>query len=282
MAIETIAARKDKLADENAVRKALGKLRPGATIEKITDKGKDGWVIRVKTADLPPFMKEKKDAPDSGSTDDAPSDSSDDSDSSDLDDSDDSDSNVDSDSGDKKDKGKSEEKGDVAGEIKDLIGQLQDVLKQVQDKAGEAADTVDEHKQKLDEARNALGEDGPGLDGDTPPIPSDMAGPKGKPAPPGGLGESVPSPGGMPPVAPRRPGVPSGRGMAGPRPGAPTAFSKRRTEIVSHSGFNEQGQPVTLVQAAVALESDPEFVDYQVVGMTENRDGTFSAKLRLK
>lgn len=270
MAIEIVAAKKEKLADENAVREALAKLRPEKNIESVSDKG-DSWLVRL--ADKPPFL-EDKDAP-------SDPDGDGDDDSSPETDTDDDGGSEKSDKkpfGDKEDGDKP--KGDVASELKDLIGQLQDVLKQVTDKAGDAVSEVEEHRDKLDKAKDALGE-GEG------PIPGDIGPTPGGPA--GGPGvESVPAPGGLPggpgakPAVPRRPGVPTGRGPAGMRPGAPTTFSKRQTEIVTHAGVNDSGQALTLLEAANALESDPEWGDYKIVGMTENRDGSFSAKLRLR
>jgi hypothetical protein len=259
--IEIVAARKDKLADENAVREALAKLRPDRTIENIVDKGDDGWLIRL--ADLPPFLQDKDKSVDP--------DGDGDDDSSPATDTDDDAGSDKSDKSDKSDSKGDKPKGDVASELKDLIGQLQDVLKQVTDKATDAVSEVEDHRDKLDKAKDALGDEGgdgplpPGLDDG--PLPPDVGPTPGK-APAG------------PPMPPKRPGVPSG---GAPRPGVPNAFSKRRTEIVRHAGVDEKtGNSLTLLEAANALESDPEWGEYKIVGMTENSDGSFSAKLRLR
>lgn len=273
MAIEIVAASKQNLADEDAVKQAIAKLRPDQLIENIVEK--DGeWLVRL--ADKPPFLQDK-DPDDDGDDDTSPATDTDDNAGTD-DSSDDSDSKDKSDKSDKSDS-KSDSKGDVAGELKDLIGQLQDVLKQVQDKAGDAVKQVEDHQDKLDKAKDALGDDG-----DVGPVPGGGPGPDGLPlspvdAPvPGDLGAGpVPPKGG--PKPPHRPGVPSG---GAPKPGVPSAFAKRRTEIVSHSGRHENGASMTLLEAANQLQSDPEWSDYEVVGMTENADGSFSAKLRLR
>jgi hypothetical protein len=271
MAIEIVAAKRDKLADEDAVRVALAKMRPNKTIESVVAKG-DNWIVRL--ADKPPFLQDK-DPDGDGDDDSSPATDTD----NDGGDGSDEKSNEKGDKPPFGEKGKGDEpKGDVASELKDLIGQLQDVLKQVTDKATDAVSEVEDHRDKLDKAKDALGE-GQGGDG---PIPSDVGPVPGGPPVPGADAESLPAPGGKPPMPPRRPGVPTGRGMAGPRPGLPTAFTKRQTEIVSHAGVDQQGNAVTLLEAASALEADPEWSDYKVVGMTENRDGTFSAKLQLR
>jgi hypothetical protein len=261
---EIHAASKDHSEDE--IRAGATAAFAGWTVEAIKDAG-DEWQVRlVKNADdKPPFLQEKKD--------DAPADDMPD----DVDDAVDSDAADDgeSDKGDSKDKG-DKPKGDVVSELKDLMGQLQDVIKQVSDKAGEAVSETEEHRDKLDKAKDALGEEGglPGLDdvpglGDDAPAPPLPGG--AKPAGPGG---KKPPFGGPKSVVPGRPGIPSGGG-----PGLPTFTN---VEVATHPGVDEKGARISLLAAAQSLESDPDFSDYEVVGMIENADGSYSAKLKKK
>lgn len=261
--IEIVAATKEKLVDETAVRTALAKMRPNHDIESIVDKGVAGWIVRL--ADKPPFLQDKDDdAAPEGSPEEEATETPDE------------EKAEDSPDGDKKpgDKG-DKPKGDVASELKDLMSQLQDVIKQVTDKAGDAVSEVEDHRDKLDKAKDALGDEGglpPDLDG-APPMPGDVGPTPGKPPMPGGI-----SPGG-PPMPPRRPGMPTGKR---PIQTSPSVFTKRRTEIVTHAGIDDTGSALTLLEAANALESDGEWSEYKIVGMTENADGSFSAKLRLR
>lgn len=256
--IEIVAAKKDKLADEDAVRVALGKMRPNKTIETITDKGENGWVIRL--ADKPPFLQDKEEeSPDEEATESPDEEKAED--------------KAEGDSGDSKSKGDKKD-GDPVKEVKGIIDQLNQLLGDLGGKTQELQDSHQEKQDKLDEISDTVG-DGekgglPGLK-DEAPLPPDVGPTPG--GPPGA------APGG-PPRPPARPGIPSGKR---PIPAGPSAFSKRRTEIVRHAGVDEKtGDPVSLLEAATALETDSEWADYKIVGMTENSDGSFSAKLRLR
>lgn len=259
MAIEIVAAKKDKLADEDAVRVALSKMRPNKTIETITDKGENGWVIRL--ADKPPFLQDsEEESPDEEATESPDEEKTED--------------KAEGDDGDKP-KGDKKDGGDPVKEVKGIIDQLNTLLGDLGGKTQELQDSHQEKQDKLDEISDTVG-DGGGLPGlkDEAPLPPDVG-----PTPGGPPGAGLP-PAGGPPRPPARPGVPSGKR---PLPTGPSAFSKRRTEIVRHAGVDEKtGDPVSLLEAANALETDAEWSDYKIVGMTENQDGSFSAKLRLR
>jgi hypothetical protein len=265
MGYEIVSAKKSKLTDEDKVRSALAQTRPNFVIENIEDRG-DEWLVRLRTADVPPFLKKKdedagSDSSDSGISDDSDAGVSDDDSDSSGDDTDDDSSS--GDSSDSKDK-----KHDPVKEVERIIGDLQGLLGELGGKTKELQDAHQEKEDKLKDIADTVG--GPG-DEVAPPLPADI-GPTPTPkAPPAGPGGAL--------RPPRRPGVPSG---GAPRPGLPTAFTKRRTEVVNHPGVDDKGQRITLLAAASALESDPEWSDYEVAGMTVNADGTFAAKLKLR
>lgn len=260
---EIVSAKKSNLPDEAKVRSALAQTRPNFVIENIEDKG-DEWLVRLRTADVPPFLKKKdedagSDSSDSGASVDGDAGvSDDDADSSGDDTGDDSSSD---DSGDSKNK-----KHDPVKEVERIIGDLQNLLGEL---GGKTKELQDAHQEKEDKLKDIADTVGPG--DVAPPLPADI-GPTPTPSAPAA------GPGGAP-RPPRRPGVPSG---GAPRPGLPTAFTKRRTEVVNHPGVDDKGQRITLLAAASALESDPEWSDYEVAGMTVNADGTFAAKLKLR
>jgi len=264
MLYEIHTATKDH--SEADVRAGAVETFPGWTVESIKDNG-DEWLVRiVADGDKPPFL---DDAKDDAPTDDAPDDDAADDAADDADDK--SDDTKDDDSKDKGDKDKDEKGGDVAAELKDLLTQLQDVIKQVNDKAGDAVSEVEDHRDKLDKAKDALGDDAPaGLDD----LPGDGPGADGPPAPPlpGGAKPKPGMPAGPKSVVPGRPGVPGGGG-----PGLPTFTN---VEVATHPGVDETGARISLLAAAQSLESDPDFAEYEVVGMVENADGSYSAKLK--
>lgn len=261
---------------EDAVREGIANTRPDWTLEDLKLVN-DEWLIQVskKEADGNPFAEEDssddaKEAPEGTPEDDAE---------------DKAEGEPEDSKGDKKDeKGEKGDKpkGDVASELKDLMGQLQDIIKQVSDKAGDAVSEVEDHRDKLDKAKDALGEgEGEGLPGlgdeaPAPPIPGDAA----------ELGG-----GAKPPMPPKRPGVPGGGGRPRPgipgRPGAPAGGGPgiptfTNVEVATHPGVDKEGNRISLVAAASVLEADPEFTEYEVIGMVENTDGTYSAKLKKK
>lgn len=270
MEYEILTASKDH--SEDAVRKGIATTRPDLTIEdlKLVD---NKWHIMatVKEGEKPPFL---QDAP----SDDAPAEGSPEEEATETPDEEKAEDKKD-DKSDSKDKGKDGDKpsGDVVSELKDLMTQLQDVIKQVSDKAGDAVAETEEHRKKLDEAKDALGdgEGGPGPLGDAPapPMPDEA-----------GLGDGPPGlPKGPPvPRGPRAPGARPRPGRPGVPGGGPGIQPFTHVEVAEHPGTNEKGERISLVAAAADLESDPEFAEYEVVGMVENSDGTYSAKLKKK
>lgn len=264
---EIVTAPKSELADEAALRKALAKHKAGYVVENINSDD-DTWTVRLatKTADKPDFLKEKSDSDDADSSDSSSDADSDSDDSSDSDSSDSDDSDSDDDGDDKGDK-----KGDPVKEVKNVIDQLTNLFQDLGGKVDELQAAHDDKAQKLKDISDTVGdaaggEDGPpglppGLEGD-----GDAVGPTpGHPAPP------MPGPK-MDKRKPPLPGAPGG--------GLPT-FT-HRYEVATHPGVDSDGNKISLTAAASAMETDPDFTEYEVVGMTENTDGTFSAKLRRK
>jgi hypothetical protein len=260
MAFEILTATKEELKSEADVRKALADARPGAKIENIVLAG-DEWTIRL--AEVPAFLKEKgeESAPDDEASESPEEEAKED-------------------SGEKKDddaaskeKGDGKEKGgSPAQAVEKVITELQSLLKDLGGNVKALQDSHDEKDQALKEISDAAGEHGGG--DMAPPLPEDVGPVPG--GPPAGAGAP---PGAIPPV-PQGPRGPSKR----PRPGgAPlNAFTHRRTEVATHPGVDAEGNRITLLAAATELEKDPELQEYEVVGMVENRDGTYSAKLKLK
>lgn len=272
MLYEIHTASKDQTEDE--VRAGAATTFPEWKIEGVRDAG-DEWLVRIyKDSDgKPPFLDdaaEDENEPPEGSPEDEAEDKAE---------GEPEDSKADK-KDEAKDKGKGEKgKGDVVGELKDLMQQLQDVIKQVSDKAGDAVAETEEHRQKLDEAKDALGDDAGPAGELPPPLPGDAKGlddigptPGG---PPVGPGAKKPPFGGPKSVIPGRPGVPGGGG-----PGLP-AFT-HNTEVAQHPGVDDKGARISLLAAAQDLEADPDFADYEVIGMIENPDGSYSAKLKKK
>lgn len=262
---EIVTASKSELATEEALRSALAKHKTGFVVENIKSDD-DTWTVRLatKTADKPDFLKEKGDSDDADS-----SDSPDDADSS-SDDPSDSDSNDDSDSDSDSD-GDGKKKGDPVGEVKKVIDQLTSLFTDLGGKVQDLQAAHDDKAQKLKDISDTVGPDG--ADGDGPPG-----------LPPGleGDGEAVgPTPGHPAPPMPgpkmdkRKPPMP---GMPG---GGLPAFT-HTYEVATHPGVNSEGKKISLTAAAVEMENDPDFAQYEVAGMTENADGTFSAKLKLR
>ncbi len=268
MIYEVVSAPKSALATEEALIAALKEAKPGFTVENITSDNEE-WTVRL-AADGPPF--EKKDESD------ADSDSSD-SDSSDSDASDESDSDSDSDSdGDSEDGDNEKGKNDAnpAAEVKGIINQLTQLFTEMGGKVEELQAAHDEKSDKLKDIADTAGGGLPG-EGDMPPGGlEDMAevGPtpgSGGPKPPmGGPKPPMPSKG----MDRRKPGLPGAPG------GGLPAFTN--FQVASHPGVDDKGEKISLTAAATALEADPDFENYEVIGMTENPDGSFSAKLKLK
>ena len=94
-----------------------------------------------------------------------------------------------------------------------------------------------------------------------------------------------PVPGGppKPPTAPSRPPVPTAPKKRPPVPGGGiNTFTKRKVEVVTHPGTDHTGAKVSMLVAARELEATDQWTDYEIMSMTQNVDGSFSAKLRLK
>lgn len=255
--------------------------KKGQIVQMIKDAGEE-WEVRL--ADLPPFMKKDEESEDAPK--DAPEDAPKDDDSDDKP------------KADKKDDSKSEKsekgesKGDSLGELRSLIQELQSQVEKVVSVAESVSADAESKQQKMEEIHDSVKEhvDGKGEKGDlgdvpAPPVPPDAAGLEDVPAGPPAGGPP------KPPGAPKVPGAPGGRPGAGPggkpqRPVRPPSgvpvFTKNQTEVIKHDGVDAEGNKITLVAAAAAIEADEEWSDYEVTGMTENRDGTFSARLTLK
>lgn len=252
MIYEIVSAPKSDLPTEEAVRAALAKEKPGLTVENITTEGNE-WVVRLADG-KPPWL----DKEDSG---DAPDESADSADA-------DSDSDSDSDSKDKGDK-KDKKKGDPVGEVKNVIDQLTTLFQDLGGKVQDLQAAHDEKEQKLKDIGDTVGDSAggpgdlpPGLEGDGEAVGPTPGGPPAPPMPAKGLDK-------------RKPGLPGAPGG-----GLPTFTHKY--EVATHPGVDSEGKRISLTAAATALEADPDFVEYEVVGMTENADGTYSAKLKLR
>ncbi len=281
---QIVAANKKYSEDE--IRDRLATVYPEWKVEAADFSDETGWTIRLHKSAEFPFDKDKKDAEDSA--DDAKDEASDAKDEADdaAEDADDAEDAAD----DSDDDSDSDDEGDLEDAKKDLVKELNDVIQMAQktlddlgSKAQEVADDASAKDDKIKEIADTVNDLGAGPEAELGGLPGE------------GLGDAPPMPGGPGapgPVAPgrgapKRPGAPMAapsrkRPPGGVRPpGAPSTFSKRDTEIVTHSGRNHLGTPITIVAAATELENSSEFSDYEVVSMTTNADGTFSAKLRL-
>jgi len=254
MIFEIVSAPKSDLPTEEALIAALSREKKGFKVENIHSEG-DNWVVRLAADDnLPPFMKkdEEDESKDEADADDPDADSDDDSEDS----KDDTDDDKGGDKGDKPAK-------NPAAEVKGVIDQLTKLFTDLGGKVDELQAAHDEKADKLKDIGDTVGPDGH----DGPP--------------PGDVADIGPTPGGPP--APPMPD----KGFDGrkkPIPGSPGGGLPTFTnyQVATHPGVDVNGNKLTLVAASSALQEDPEFVNYDVVGVTENSDGTFSAKLKLK
>lgn len=255
MIYEIVEAPKSELATEEALRAALAQHKPEFTVENI-ESDESIWTVRLAADDdKPDFLKKKDDAPDEAADD--AEDSADDS----ADEAEEGES----------DEGKGDEKGDKkhgdpVAEVKKVIDQLTTLFTDLGGKVDELQSAHDDKAQKLKDIQDTVGDEaGPGAG--APPGLEDIGPTPGKPAP---GAPPMPSPG----MDKRKPGVP---GVPG---GGLPAFTNY--QVATHPGVDASGKRISLVAAANAMETDPDFEEYEVVGMTENADGTFSAKLKLK
>jgi hypothetical protein len=256
----------------------------GQMVEFILDAG-EHWDVRL--ADLPPFMKKDEEGEDSGG-DDAPKEES-------GDDKEEAPKSEKKDDGEEKSDSKGESKSDSLGELKSLISDLQSQVEKVLSVAEQVSSDAESKQQKMEEIHDSVkdhvkGEKGGEGEAPAAPVPPSDAPPAAGlediPGPPPGGPGAGPKP---PAAGPKVPGAPGGRGMPGGKPQRPVrppsgvpVFTKNQSEVITHPGVDAEGNKITLVAAAAAIEADEEWADYEVAGMTENHDGTFSAKLKLK
>jgi len=268
-----IVAAKAKYSEEE-VRERLSTVYPNWEIEGMEQSDR-GWLVRLKkNAEFPFEEDDKKDDSKDDSSEDAPKDADDAEDSKDdakedsKDDSDDSDDNGDIDPSDGLDEGEAK---DLVGQLNELQGQLNKLVEELGGKAQEVADDAKAKDDKIKDIADAVS--------DVAPPAGDMAGLDDMPM-------DSPVPGGppKPPMAPKRPGVPSPTPKK--RPPVPgggiNTFTKRKTEVVTHPGTDSTGTRISMLVAARELEATDEWSDYEIMSMTQNVDGSFSAKLRLK
>jgi hypothetical protein len=264
---EIISASKSELKTEEELRAALAVHYAGAEVETIKENNKT-WTIRLAADDE---EDDSEDGPPFGKKEDGDSDSDSDSSDSDKDSDDDGDNDGDKD-GDKDGDGDGGKK-DHAAEVKAVIDQLTDLFQDLGGKVDQLQAAHDEKADKLKDIGDTVGEDAgppPGMEADGGPV-----GPGAGPAP--GIG----GPGGPPKPGLPGPGPDGRKRPVPPMPGGglPTFTNY---QVAKHPGVNEQGERISLVAAAAELEKDADFTAYEVVGMTENADGTYSAKLKLK
>jgi hypothetical protein len=260
---EIISASKSDLKTEEELRAALAVHYAGAEVETINEDNKT-WTIRLAADDEegeddgPDFLKKKDEGPDSDSDSDSDSDEKDEEDE-DGDGDKDGDNDGDGDGA----------KKDHAAEVKAVIDQLTSLFQDLGGKVDSLQAAHDEKAQKLKDIDKTVGEDGEPPMGPGPEEigPTPGAGPAGLGGPPK---PGLPGPG---PDGRKRPAPPM------PGGGLP-AFTNY--QVAKHPGVNAKGARITLVAAAAELENDEEFAAYEVVGMTENADGTYSAKLKLR
>jgi hypothetical protein len=282
MVFEIVEAPKQKGQSKASAVAELRKARPGFRVVTFVEAG-NVWKAELqerkststREAEFP-FEKdeESKDAPKAEESDDSDDDDDDDDEAK-------SEEKSDDDDGEEKGDDKEMSQEDALGRLKSLVGEIQGLFDELGGKAEEVASDADEKQKKLDEAHKVLSPDAsPGGEG---PVPGMGGGPE---AP-----ESLPAPGGKPPVGPGGAGPAAVGPAAGPRqrktprrpaPMAPSAFSnlRRRTEIANHPGVDENGNRITLTAAASALEAEM-FKDYEVVSIKHDGDNIV-AKLVLK
>jgi len=267
-----IVAAQSKYSEEE-VRERLSTVYPEWDIEGM-DLSDRGWLVRLKKNAEFPFDEDKKDdkadsaedkADDAEDTADDAKDTADDAkdDAEDAKD-DDGDDDGDIDASDGLDEGEAK---DLVGQLNELQDQLNKLVGELGGKAQEVADDAKAKDDKIKDIADAVSDVAPpaGLD-DMP-----MDGPAALDGPP------------KPPMAPKRPPVPSPAKKRPPAPGGGiNTFTKRKTEIVTHSGTDHTGARISLLTAARELEAADQWADYEIMSMTQNVDGSFSAKLRLK
>lgn len=268
-----IVAAQKKYSEEE-VRDRLSSVYPEWDIEnmELSDRG---WLVRLKKNAEFPFDEDKKDDSSDDSSD-APKDSEDSDDDSDAkdsekDDSDDSDSDSDKDidPSDGLDEGEAK---DLVGQLNDLQGQLNKLVEELGGKAQEVAEDAKAKDDKIKEIADSVNEVAP---------KDDMAGLDDLGMDPAMMGADGPP---KPPMPPKRPGVPTATPKK--RPPVPgggiNTFTKRKTEVVTHPGTDSTGTKISMLTAARELEAVDEWKNYEIMSMTQNVDGSFSAKLRLK
>lgn len=255
---EFVKAPKSEI-DRAGIRQSLAAARPDKRVEAIKDEG-DHWLVRLVAADAPPFVKKEEDA----SSDDAPKDEDEPKDEAKDDDADD-DKEEGEDKGDSKDDGE----GDALGKLKTLVQEIQGLFDELVNSSGEVTQKADEKDKALQDAHETIkqhlpGDSAPGAE-EIGPVPGgpELEGLDG-PKPP----KAAPVPGGKK----KRPGL---------APGGVSTFTHRRTFVATHEGVDENGERISMVAAAAQLESDPQFENYEVVGIKEE-DGKYVAKLELR
>lgn len=255
---EFVKAPKSEI-DRAGIRQSLASARPDKRVEAIKDEG-DHWLVRLVAADAPPFV--KKDEETEEAPKDAPKDEASDDDGEDK--------PKEEGDGESKDKGDDGE-GDALGKLKNLVSEIQSLFDELVNSSGEVTQKADEKDKALQDAHETIKQH---LPGDGAPVP--------------GAEDIGPVPGGPPvdgpaaPAAPKAAPVPGGKkkrpGMA---PGGVSTFTHRRTFVATHEGVDENGERISMVAAAAQLEADPQFENYEVVGIKEE-DGKYVAKLELR
>ncbi len=269
-----IVAAQSKYSEEE-VRERLSTVYPTWDIEGM-DLSDRGWLVRLKKNAEFPFDEDKEDSKDDSS--DAPKDSEDSKDDSEDDsenkpkdaeeDSKDDDSDSDIDASDGLDEGEAK---DLVGQLNDLQGQLNKLVEELGGKAQEVAEDAKAKDDKIKEIADSVKEVAPA---------DDMAGLDEMPM--DGPMDGPPMDGPKPPMAPKRPPVPSPKKRPPVPGGGINTFTKRKVEVVTHPGTDHTGAKISLLTAAREIETVDQWKDYEVMSMTQNVDGSFSAKLRLK
>src|SRR5581483_4663849 len=275
MTYEFVKAAKSAVATEEAVRAVVKAERPEFQIEAVGDKG-DHWLVRLVkdeklAADFP--FKKKDDAGKKDDVDVEPQDDSEDTDT-DPDDDGDNDSNEDTDSDDDKgDEDKKPKGEDALSRLKELVHEISGLFNELTNKAGEAVQKADDQQKAVDDIAGTLDQHrSPGSDAamtldDIGPTPGSPPGP-----PHGGPG--VPSP--KVPPGPEAPGMPGfNRGKKPLPPGGGISAFTNRLETATHPGTDAEGNKISLTAAALELENDPQFEEYEVVAMKEDDNGQF-------
>lgn len=258
MSYEFVKAPKSEI-DRAGIRQSLASARPDKRVEAIKDEG-DHWLVRLVAADTPPFLK-KDDEETEEAPKDAPKDET----------SDDESDDKPKEEGEDKEKSKDDGEGDALGKLKNLVSEIQSLFDELVNSSGEVTQKADEKDKALQDAHETIKQHLP--DGDSAPASLEDIGPV-----PGG--PPVDAPGA--PAAPKSAPVPGGKkkrpGMA---PGGVSTFTHRRTFVATHEGVDENGERISMVAAAAQLEADPQFENYEVVGIKEE-DGKYVAKLELR